>query len=383
MSMIKSSGAYSVQSNLEALKQATPATEPCSSKPADALMPRTLSSQATKGLNAKETLGSEQEKKLATLAKLAIRSGALQIVAGQSLNDATQFRIEANNNVLTIEAKLNERSEYDVLSVDLKEHAKANVSMTLPALPQPALLRLPMELKLHIASYTKDDKGLNLSLRGVNRHMKVVADDQTSPAQLFLMRNGKSLSAAGYQRFEMNQLAERTVDQQTFVLKNARDLHVQGYTSGWQINDLAARPPAEGEFVLKHAKKLHAAGYRDGMEINTLAKESATRQQFVLDNAKKLHAAGYKGYSMNRLATCSATEQKFVLDHAQYLHANGYTDGFQITNLAAMLPDQRAFILAHAHQLHAAGYPDGVAMNELALQPAAERQEALDKALRL
>ncbi|WP_223538323.1 hypothetical protein [Pseudomonas sp. GL-B-16] len=91
-----------------------------------------LSHHTLDALNAKETQGDEQEKTLAGFAKEAMRSG-LKISPNQPANGIAQFGAQRGDDVLVIQAKLNERSEYDVLSVGLRRGSKAHISMKLPA----------------------------------------------------------------------------------------------------------------------------------------------------------------------------------------------------------------------------------------------------------
>jgi hypothetical protein len=349
-----------------------------------------LSRQSAKSLEAKEKEGNEEEQELTQLAKLAMSDDKLKISA-QSVNGATQFRMQANETVLTIEAELNAQSEYDLLRVDLTGGSKVALSMTLPrsgpaaahTVRSPsALLGLPPELLLHILSFTSNrGEGINPRLLGVSKPVKHFAQDQLSLTQQFLVKHGGNLRAAGYQGLDMDQLAKRTDEEQTFVFTNMQLLHANGYTEGCQINSLAARPDDERGFVLGNAEQLHARGYRNGTEINALAQKGAPQRQFVIDNAQVLHGSGYEGYTMNVLADRPAAEQAFVIAHAANLHSNGYDRAFHINDLAALPVASRNFVLANAEQLHAAGYGDGEAMNKLAQRPAAERQVALNNAL--
>ena len=164
-----------------------------------------LSDHAVAALTAKETQGNEQEKMLAGFAKGAIGSGELQISPNQPPNGITQFGMRLNQDVLAIKAKLNERSEYDVLSVGFRRGSEAPVSMTLPApstaavrtaRPPSALLGLPNELLMQIAGGTgPSGEGVNISLRRVNRQMKDIADDQMATQQRFVVENGQTLQA--------------------------------------------------------------------------------------------------------------------------------------------------------------------------------------------
>lgn len=90
-----------------------------------------LSNQAANALNAKEMQGSEQEKTLSGFAKEAIGSRQLQRSPNQSPNGIVQFGMRRNQATVVIQAKLNERSEYDILGVGLKKDSGELISMRL------------------------------------------------------------------------------------------------------------------------------------------------------------------------------------------------------------------------------------------------------------
>ncbi|WP_194483512.1 hypothetical protein [Pseudomonas asuensis] len=202
-----------------------------------------LSHHSVAALNAKETQGTEKEKDLARLAKRAIGSDQLKISSNQPANGIFQFGIECNQGVLVIKTKLNERLEDDVLSVGFRRGSEAPVSMTLPrpstavvgtARHPSALLGLPNELLLQIAGSTaRQSEGINLSLRRVSKHMKLIADDQMSSRQRFLTEHAQTLSASGYGRASMEDLLHLSPAQQNFALTNGPRLHATAGYNGY------------------------------------------------------------------------------------------------------------------------------------------------------
>ncbi|TPG90008.1 hypothetical protein EAH72_30740 [Pseudomonas caspiana] len=273
-----------------------------------------LSHHALDALNAKETQGNEQEKTLARFAKQAIGSGLLQISSNQPAVGGAQFGMESNQDLLVIKAKLNERSEYDVLSVGFRRGSQTPVSMTLPspstavagtARPRSALLNLPNELLLKIAGSTRTHgEGVNLSLRRVSKQMKVIADDQLSPKQRFLVENAPTLHAtAGYDGNAISVLARLTPAQQSFALTNGPTLHATAGYDGNAINGLSTQVPAQQSFALTNGPTLHATAGYDGNAISVLAKLTPAQQSFALTNGPTLHAtAGYDGNAINGVA---------------------------------------------------------------------------------
>ena len=150
MEPIRGSSAYNVQSSSSANPaQTAQAAGAHSSGHADRLIPRMLSDHAVAALNVKERQGNKQEKTLARFAKQAIGDGQLKISPKQPANGIAQFGMQRNQDVLVIKAKLNKRSEYDVLSVGFKRGSEGSVSMELPAPPpiqRSSLERMPKEL---------------------------------------------------------------------------------------------------------------------------------------------------------------------------------------------------------------------------------------------
>ncbi|TPG87756.1 F-box domain-containing protein [Pseudomonas caspiana] len=163
MNPIRGSSAYNVQaSSANPAEAAQTAVGAHPSGHASSLTLAMLSHHALDALKAKETQGDEQEKTLARFAKEAIGSGQLQISPNQPANGIAQFGMRRHQDVLVIKAKVNERSEYDVLSVGFRRGSEGPISMTLPGpsaagagrVQRPsALMDLPNELKQHIVGY--------------------------------------------------------------------------------------------------------------------------------------------------------------------------------------------------------------------------------------
>jgi hypothetical protein len=160
---------------------------------------------------------------------------------------------------LAIVVKLNERSEYDVLSVESKRDSEATVSMTLPSpsravahnTPRPsALLGLSNELLFKIAGKTAegDGRGVNLNLRLVSKQMKLIADDQMSSKQ-FVVTNGQTLQASGHSPTDMLYLAGRQ-DRRDFVVTNGQTLQASGHNPT-DMSYLAGKPENERNAVLQ------------------------------------------------------------------------------------------------------------------------------------
>lgn len=133
MDLIRGSG-YNVQSSPTNPIEATQAAGTHWSGQAIPLTAALLSDQAVATLNAKQTQGNEKEKMLAGFAKLAIESDQLQLSPNQHANGIAEFRMQRNQGVLAIKAKLNERSEYDVLEVDFTKDSEETVSLNLRSL---------------------------------------------------------------------------------------------------------------------------------------------------------------------------------------------------------------------------------------------------------
>ncbi|WP_223538130.1 hypothetical protein [Pseudomonas sp. GL-B-16] len=335
-----------------------------------------LSHHTLAALNTKKTQGNEQEKTLAGFAKEAMRSG-LKISPNQPANGIAQFGAQRGDDELLIQAKLNERSEYDVLSVESIRGSEAPVSMVLPgpsaavagtARHPSALLGLPNELLLQIAGSTgKRGEGVDLSLRGVNQHMKAIADDQLSPKQRFLAENGQNLHAAGYDRADINALARLTPAQQNFALTNGPALQATAGYNGHAISDLASFTPAQQNFALTNSPTLRATAGYDGYAINRLARRTPAQQNFALTNGQKLHAtAGYNGHAIVVLAQLPPAVQNFALTNGPALHATAGYDGHAINDLAIFTPAQQNFALTNGPALHETADYDGHAINGVA-----------------
>ncbi|MGF6284971.1 hypothetical protein ABH912_005483 [Pseudomonas sp. BT76 TE3572] len=141
MDPIRGSSAYNTQAssaNPAEAAQTAAALHP--SGHAHLLTSAMLSHHTFDALNAKEAQGNKEEQTLARFAKEAIRSGRLQISPNQPENGIAQFGMRRNQDILVIRAKLNERSEYDVLGVGFRRGSEAPASMTLPS-PSAAMAR--------------------------------------------------------------------------------------------------------------------------------------------------------------------------------------------------------------------------------------------------
>jgi hypothetical protein len=149
MDPIRGDSVYNLQASSAASTEAAQAaagTHP--SGHASKLTLAMLSHHTPNALNTKETQGDKKEKNLAKSAKETIRSG-LKLSPNQPANGITQFGAQHGLEVLVIQAKLNERSEYDVLGVAFRRGFEESVSMKFPAPSSYAkspLESMPMEL---------------------------------------------------------------------------------------------------------------------------------------------------------------------------------------------------------------------------------------------
>ncbi|WP_223538298.1 hypothetical protein [Pseudomonas sp. GL-B-16] len=342
-----------------------------------------LSHHALAALNAKETQGDEQEKTLAGFAKEAMRSGQLRISPNQPANGIAQFGMKRNQDVLVIQAKLNEQSEYDVLSVGLRRGSEAHIFMTLPgpttavagtARHPSGLLDLPNELLLQIADSTgKRGEGVNLSLRHVNKQMKFIADAQMSPEQRFVIENGQTLQAVGHTALEMRWLAVLPKDQQNFVLTHVQTLKTLGYTA-LEMRWLAILPEDQQNFILAHGQTLKTLGHT-ATEMRLLAPEPEDQRNFVLTHGQTLKTLGHTATEMRRLAAKPEDRRNFVLAHGQMLKTLGHT-ATEMRLLASEPEDQRNFVLAHGQTLQAIGFAS-LEMGWLAADPEDQRNFVL------
>jgi hypothetical protein len=82
--------------------------------------------------------------------------------------------------------------------------------------PRNALHKLPNETLMTIAGYSSDSS--LRALRGVNQHLKAIAQTKTSAPQNFIFANGAALQAMGFRAFYMQKLAECPAAEQAFVL---------------------------------------------------------------------------------------------------------------------------------------------------------------------
>lgn len=149
MDSVKGTTAYNMQTSSPNPTETVKTSAAHSSGHARALTPAMLSHHAFNALNAKEAWGNEQEKMLAKFAKEAISSGQLQISPNQPPNGVAQFGGHRNQDVLVIQAKLNERAEYDILGVGLRRRSEEPISMKLPSPASrstPSLESMPQEI---------------------------------------------------------------------------------------------------------------------------------------------------------------------------------------------------------------------------------------------
>lgn len=349
--------------------QSSPVIHP--SGHANTLTSAMLSNHALATLSIKEAQGDKTEKTLASFAKWAIVSGQLQISSDQQPNDNAQFRVERNQDVLLIQAKLNERSEYDVLNVELSRGSEAPVSMTLTqpraavseaARPPPTLSNLPNELLLQIASNTGvRGKGVNLSMRGVNQQMRAIAERQMSPRRRFLVENGQSLSKAGYSRHAMHVLSGLTPAQQHFALTHGPALHATAGYDGYDINDLVRLPPTQQHFAVTHGPTLRATVGYHAQDINFLSHLTPAQQHFAMTYGPTLRAtAGYDPQDINDLADSTPAQQHFAVTNGPTLFATAGYNGDTINELTFLTPAQQHLALTNGPRLAAAGYSGGV-----------------------
>ena len=319
-----------------------------------------LSNHSFMSLNAMESQGRASDKQLATLVKKLIQSDFLQLSPGHQQTGITgvvQYGRQENKNTLVVRAKLNEKSEYDILAVGLRKASGELVSMTLPkprdeaagiARSRPSLLSLPNELLQQIAEQTgQRNNGVNVSLRGVNRHMKAIADRQLSDGQRFLVQNGESLEAMGHSAVDMQFLGTRSAAEQGFVLANGARLKELGHNS-FAIRELAACPAAQQSFVLTNGARLKALGYR-AVVMRFLAACPAAEQDFVLANGAPLKEMGHSVGATQFLATRPAAEQAFVLANGTRLQALGHSAGAML-RLATRPAAEQAFVLYGVRQ---------------------------------
>jgi hypothetical protein len=119
-----------------------------------------LSNRTMAALSAKEKQGDEHEKTLAIYVKQAMGTGLLKISPNQRANSNAQFGMQPTlNSVIAVKATLNERLEYDILSIGLKRDGEAPIFTLLlaPAHRPPTrpasvqhksrLLLMPLELQ--------------------------------------------------------------------------------------------------------------------------------------------------------------------------------------------------------------------------------------------
>ncbi|WP_168083733.1 hypothetical protein [Pseudomonas sp. LY10J] len=278
--------------------------------------------------------------------------------------------MQRNKEVVVIMIKPNELMGDDILRVGLRKENGEQLSMTLPSphavaarnAPRPsALLGLPNELLLQITANTgNNEKGVNLSLRQVNKQMKDIADEHLSQEQRFFAQHAQTLSDSGYGRTSKKDLLKLNTAQQHFALTNGPTLRATAGYDGFTINDLAESRPAVQHFALTHGPTLRATTGYDGESINDLAKSSPAARNFALTQGPWLHThAGYNGYDINGLSRLLPAYQQSALAHGAALHTrSGYT-GENINFFATLTPSQQQFALTNGPRLHAEGYSSG------------------------
>jgi hypothetical protein len=105
-----------------------------------------LSNHARTQLAAQEAADSEQKENLASRVKEAIRAHQLKLLPNQSPNGIARFETQSDGGLLAIEAKLNESSKYDVLSIEFEKNSEALLSIKFSASSTSPAERLPKEL---------------------------------------------------------------------------------------------------------------------------------------------------------------------------------------------------------------------------------------------
>jgi hypothetical protein len=322
-----------------------------SSGQSDFLTAAVVSDHAMNGLKAKVAQSSGEEKKLALRAEDAIFSGQLRLSPNQPLNGSARFEMQDSQGVVTIEATLNERSEYDGLSIKLHEGSEAPAAMTLS---NPShLLRLPDELLVAVVHGTgKNDEGVNLNLRLTDRRMKRIAKDQMSPAQRFVIEKGQTLEASGHSSLDMRFLASQPEDLQEFVVADGKTLKASGY-SPLAMQSLFGLSKGLRDFVVAHGKTLKASGYSPS-DMQFLFDLPENVQKFVVAHGKALHALGYKPWDIQSLADQPEGVQQFIVTHGENLQASGHSLS-DMQSLASRPQGQQDFVLRHGKALHALG----------------------------
>lgn len=152
------------------------AASPQPSEHADLLTLARLSAHTFEALNVKAAQGSELERKIAGHARRAIESNYLCLSSKQHSTRTAEYSAESNGAILVAYAHLNERSEYEIYQVSLKQDAEEPISMELPAParkplagknephPENSLLGMPAELRRaimgHVLSGTDKRQGV-------------------------------------------------------------------------------------------------------------------------------------------------------------------------------------------------------------------------------
>lgn len=91
-----------------------------------------LTPHSFEALNSLQRHGDETGKALAEFAKDAIQGGFLSVSPNQQQTNVARYGKSVNGNVLVIQARLNERSQYDILSIGIRQASGKIMSMTFP-----------------------------------------------------------------------------------------------------------------------------------------------------------------------------------------------------------------------------------------------------------
>lgn len=347
-----------------ATQAARATTDPHSPERGISLTKAMLSNHAQDSLDAQELADGKQGKNPARRANEAITIGQLQLSPNQSPSDIARFVAHIDQDVLTIEAKLNENSKYEVLSVTLQSGAESPVVVTLPkpsvavtgaVSKPPASLRLPDELLIEMVRGTgKNGEGVNLSLRETDERMKGIAEDQMSPKQRFVIENGQTLKASGHSASDMRFLASQPKVLQAFVVNHGETLKASGY-SPLDIQSLFELSQHLQAFVIAHGETLKASGHSPWEMRSLFGLNKENVQKFVVDHGETLKTSGHSPLDMQFLASRPEDVQKFVVDHGDTLQASGHSPS-DMQFLASRPEEVQAFILAHGESLKASGH---------------------------
>ncbi len=120
----------SEQASTEASTQNTVNKQP--SMHSSSLTLSRLTPRSFEALNALQSQGDEKSKSLAKFAKDAVQGGFLRLSPNQQKTSVAQYGRSINGSVLVIQARLNELSQYDILSIGVRHASGEKKSLTLP-----------------------------------------------------------------------------------------------------------------------------------------------------------------------------------------------------------------------------------------------------------